>query len=77
MARPPLIEATPETIEARTRGTMTMHSRRMKRSPTQPTVSAAPSPKIRPVTAPRSMAPSTCQWTLRYQMWSWLMSIGF
>ena len=53
-----------------------MRSRRMKRSPTQPTVSAAPSPKIRPVRAPRSMAPSTCQWSLRYQTRSWLMSIG-
>ena len=57
---------------------MTMRSRRMKRSPTQPTASAAPSPKIRPVRAPRrSMAPSTCQWSLRYQTRSWLMSIVF
>ena len=37
-------------------------------TPTQPTVSAAPSPKIRPVRAPSSMALSTCQGSLRYQM---------
>ena len=28
------------------------------------------------VRAPSSMAPSTCQWSLRYQMRSWLMSVG-
>jgi hypothetical protein len=51
-SRPPPIDATPETTEVSTSGTITMRSRRTNSVPIQATRSASASPPIAPAAAP-------------------------